>query len=1157
MLMSTLFILLPSFLMVCGDVFYISEVLSLCPQNTNCNRFSDYLNFNIAFKNDSIYYFFEGKYYLSNTVTISYKANLTLQGLSNMEYGANDNVTQTNVTIICTDSDVRIFIRDSENIKLANLTLVNCSLSINSVRLVRLEYTSIQDSPWIALHLFQVCNITIIDSSFTRNGKKATKTSSIALIVNKSFLSNCNCCIINVNVTNIKSTGVYISLNDTMKLYFISLFLSNDVDAYGIVAFFDINQYELKIFDFLSTGGHSALYIEQAHVYTHQRIPFINITNAVIKDCIGNGVVFVWNGPTGFVQIASSLFYNNTGNGASALYIAQFIKVNHVTKFNVQLSNLTFNANSHDHTQTLFLTNDIVPSFDVTVALILIKNISITNCTFSNNNDSGLLLYESMPTFYGNIRFINNTGENGGGIFMISVSVLLLDESAYLVFINNHAKNKGGAICITQLYFRFLRDQNIVVGHCFYDRSHSLIEKKYFYFENNSAGVAGYSIYGSTLSLCSRPLAQISIGAVENNYSDYSIISSDARDICFCNENIPICNESRISVNAFPGETITIPVVAVGDENGTTTGVVSIIDEYSFISYDSKNLSPHCTNIPYKIKAAVSTETSINIIVTLSHHETNFIPTTKNVSVKIQPCPHGFYVSNITGVCECLNEISEVAMCNTANQTVTRSQTTWLGYDFDKNCTVVSKKCRSTYCNVSYVTLQLSQPDTQCKTNRTGRLCGKCSENLSLVLGSDKCKLCDSNKYITLIIPFALAGVVLVTFLIALNLTVSVGTINGLIFFANIVKLYQPLFPFRTTFPVAKQFIDWINLDLGFQICFFAGMDSCQKMGLQFVFAFYVWFLIAVIILMSRWSSKLTKAVGNNAVPVLATLLLLSYTKLLRTIILILTPSKITCIDKSDISTNYWSVDATIPYATNCHLPLFATAMFFLIVLVIPYILFLLFFPFFEVHRPKWKITTRLFLNLKPVMDAYGGPHTDKFRCWPGVLAASRVMLALSVTLSYKGTSIPFSILVAITTTLIISLNFCKIYKSQYYHILDIWYLLSLLIIAYITEGSLSGDDYMSSLNASIGVAIVLGIGLLLFLVILLYHILYYFAFLKWLRKRLKARQTENTQIQTTIELARFTEEAKSMSCKISSTTINIIDYSADIREPLLESLPE
>ena len=42
---------------------------------------------------------------------------------------------------------------------------------------------------------------------------------------------------------------------------------------------------------------------------------------------------------------------------------------------------------------------------------------------------------------------------------------------------------------------------------------------------------------------------------------------------------------------------------------------------------------------------------------------------------------------------------------------------------------------------------------------------------------------------------FAVMGILLhgIVVLIALNLTVSVGTLNGLLFYANIVKLYKPV----------------------------------------------------------------------------------------------------------------------------------------------------------------------------------------------------------------------------------------------------------------------------------------------------------------------------------------------------------------------------
>ena len=75
--------------------------------------------------------------------------------------------------------------------------------------------------------------------------------------------------------------------------------------------------------------------------------------------------------------------------------------------------------------------------------------------------------------------------------------------------------------------------------------------------------------------------------------------------------------------------------------------------------------------------------------------------------------------------------------------------------------------------------------------NRSGLLCGKCQKGFSLVFGSSKCLKC-SNNYLSLLIAFALAGLILVIFLLVLKLTVAIGTINGLIFYANIAR-YQSI----------------------------------------------------------------------------------------------------------------------------------------------------------------------------------------------------------------------------------------------------------------------------------------------------------------------------------------------------------------------------
>ena len=117
------------------------------------------------------------------------------------------------------------------------------------------------------------------------------------------------------------------------------------------------------------------------------------------------------------------------------------------------------------------------------------------------------------------------------------------------------------------------------------------------------------------------------------------------------------------------------------------------------------------------------------------------------------------------------------------------------------------------------------------------------------------------------------------------DLTVSTGTLNGLIFYANIIRANQAVY-----FPVEKSerfnsllsaFIVWLNLDLGVEVCLFRGMDAYIKIWLQFVFPVYIWILVALMICSSRYSTTIARLSGSNTVSVLATLFLLSYAKLL------------------------------------------------------------------------------------------------------------------------------------------------------------------------------------------------------------------------------------------------------------------------------------
>ena len=142
----------------------------------------------------------------------------------------------------------------------------------------------------------------------------------------------------------------------------------------------------------------------------------------------------------------------------------------------------------------------------------------------------------------------------------------------------------------------------------------------------------------------------------------------------------------------------------------------------------------------------------------------------------------------------------------------------------------------------------MEYPDEQCAFSRSGVLCGSCQQNLSHVLGTSNCKECSSN-FLLLIPVFIVAGIALVAFLMLLNLTVSVGTINGLIFYANIVRANHAIFfPPDTNNEFLSIFIAWLNLDLGIETCFYSGLDAYVKTWLQFLFPLYIWIVVLLII---------------------------------------------------------------------------------------------------------------------------------------------------------------------------------------------------------------------------------------------------------------------------------------------------------------------
>lgn len=126
----------------------------------------------------------------------------------------------------------------------------------------------------------------------------------------------------------------------------------------------------------------------------------------------------------------------------------------------------------------------------------------------------------------------------------------------------------------------------------------------------------------------------------------------------------------------------------------------------------------------------------------------------------------------------------------------------------------------------------LDGDEAQCVNGRSGKLCGSCKYGYSLSLCNSHCIACPVNwpaLLIAIFIAAILAGIALVATLLLLNLTVAVGTLNGIIFHANIVNANRSTFlPFASP-NIFTVFISWLNLELAFDINFnlFLQRDGC------------------------------------------------------------------------------------------------------------------------------------------------------------------------------------------------------------------------------------------------------------------------------------------------------------------------------------------
>jgi len=187
----------------------------------------------------------------------------------------------------------------------------------------------------------------------------------------------------------------------------------------------------------------------------------------------------------------------------------------------------------------------------------------------------------------------------------------------------------------------------------------------------------------------------------------------------------------------------------------------------------------------------------------------------------------------------------------------------------------------------------------------------------------------------------------------------------------------------------------WLNLGLwNSNMLFLMCLNAFWKMWLQFVFPFYT---AGLFIIGLRYSTVLARLFGDRSVPVLATLLFLSYTKLLHTIITALSVGMLTTYPSSETQF-VWAVDGNLEFGHFPHITVMLAALACLLLLWLPYTLLVLLMQW--LRRTPNSMVSRWITRYKPVFDAYCAPLKDKHHYWFGVplLVRGILLLVLSST---------------------------------------------------------------------------------------------------------------------------------------------------------------
>ena len=1059
--------------------------------SSSCRTFNDYANdADTYFTSDSSFNFMKGTHHLNVTLFITNVVNLSFVGdesdiiLSNgccIIWKNSSKLFWTSLNLIFNETNEitnnsAIHFENAENINFSDASFLKFYCELN----------------YFSRAILIVGSSIIFESIKCENGYHSTggtlyiKDSNVTFGGHNVFLNN----------TASNSAGAMYGLRSKIQLSGNNTFMGNRVGmefghhCNGTAIHVEFSSIVLNgYFKFL----YNQIFENSSNLYfgcggaiaaSYSTLTMQGVFYFINNYNVNGGAILLSNSEcsiSGHVEFESNVAFHN-GGAISATHSSLFVKNNEFNLYNKsEYSNNDSSSASYSMNIVLFFNNS------------------------ARGFGGAVELHESNMTLTGSVIFMANKAENGGGmsIFYNSDSTkchphfIIFQEPLNILFHSNTAKRLGGAMAIEDTnsgcrqwdpyYFNYFFTVN------------GFIRFIKLNFTGNRAS-EGNNIYGGGIQYCEvvitnqrqrgykvlQNLTKVST-EVQNEYANHNLC-----EIRLCNHSI----SSNIRVQR--GQVFNISLTAFGEFDLPINQSVAFIIYY----YDQETTSevvsqPYnylnekgCRNLGFSILSKRHTE-----YISFRLPQCFYKPSSLTVPIHLDDCPPGFQLT--VNSCKCHEMFIIITthedLCNSSTGLIKCPQHDWMKPILFENKTyegfMWSPNCPAHLCHNdrdNWLNFSSDNVDFLCIKNRTAMLCGSCVQNYSLKLTSLKCSKCDSNNYLSLLLVFALAGVALIVSLLLLHMTVADGTINGLIFYANIINIIKDIIFSQDKLPPnpLTVFLSWLNLDFGIPICFYIGLNFYSYTWLQFVFPFYLWFLVGLIILACKYSSRAMKLFGSNPVAVLATVVLMSYNKLLHTSQQIL--SYVTVYYSNGTQQKRWKIDPNLLYFQGKHIPLAMFGIFIVTVFLFPYTVFLSFDHYLQKYSNKRGL--KWLAKINPILDAYYAPFYKNTRYWVGFLIFIRTFLSITHAALKNTEHITFLGVVSSVLTGVALIPWMQqiVYQKKCANILEGSFILNIIIL--ITMSLATYNTKEDSKNQSLKFYTSIGIAFIEFLAILTFH---------------------------------------------------------------------